>query len=564
MLAQTQQQREQVRTNLAAQPLSSAGLLRFTTAGSVDDGKSTLIGRLLYDSKGLYEDQIASVRKSGINRSAATIDLSLFTDGLRAEREQAITIDVAYRYFSTPKRKFIIADTPGHEQYTRNMATGASTADAAVVLIDASKGLLPQSRRHICIASLLGIRHIIAAVNKMDLIGYREDKFRTLEAAFQEFCQKLAVPNTYAIPVSALEGANVTERARQLEWFHGPTLLELLESLPANSGDSSGPLRFPVQRVCRPDATFRGFAGSVASGTLKPGEAVTALPSGRSTRIRSIVSYGGEIEEAAPGSAVTVTLDDEIDLSRGDLLADPLSQPRTSRQFRASLVWLHSSPMKPGTDFLLKHTTRLVRARITAIRHRLDVNTLSHLDTAVLQMNDIAEVEIETSVPLHFDLYRENRAMGSFILIDPLHNDTVAAGMIRASSGAAIEAVRVEPVQLAERIARNGHPPLAVWLVNRPEAAVRLEREIFRRGWHAQAITPTEFQAPDLSTAARVLHTAAAIAIFSVSAGKGPRNEVQNVFGKEHFLEFASGKASDFEIAQSVINHVHQLQRSKP
>ena len=543
---------------------SSAGLLRFTTAGSVDDGKSTLIGRLLYDSEALYEDQVASVRKSGINRSAGALDLSLFTDGLRAEREQAITIDVAYRYFSTPKRKFIIADTPGHEQYTRNMATGASTADAAVVLVDASKGLLPQSRRHICIASLLGIPSIIAAINKMDQIGYSEEGFRAAERDFLDFCKKRNAPHIYAIPVSALEGANVTQRARQMEWFHGPTLLELLENLPTASGDDAKFLRFPVQRVCRPDASFRGFAGSVARGTLRRRELVTALPSGRTTRIKSIITYDSEMEEAARGSAVTITLDDEIDLGRGDLVVDALSLPQTSRRFTASMVWLHSSPMKPGMDFLLKHTTRLVRAWIVAIHHRLDVNSLSRVETATLQMNDIATVEIETSLPLHFDLYSEERSMGSFILIDPLHNGTVAAGMITESSSEASEAAGVEPVQLKERIARNGHPPVAVWLVNRPKAAVRLEREIFRRGWHGQVLCKSDFEPSELGTAARVLRDSGAIAIFSIpSQAEDSRNEIEQIFGKDQFFELVSEQTHDSEIVQMVIKRVHKLQRSE-
>jgi sulfate adenylyltransferase large subunit len=543
---------------------SSRGLLRFSTAGSVDDGKSTLIGRLLYDSKALYEDQIASVRKTGINRSAGALDLSLFTDGLRAEREQAITIDVAYRYFSTPKRKFIIADTPGHEQYTRNMATGASTADAAVVLIDATKGLLPQSRRHICIASLLGIGHIIAAVNKMDLLGYSEDAFRAVEADFGRFCKKLNVPHTYAIPVSAVEGANVTRRARQMEWFRGPALLELLEYLPASSGEHSAPLRFPVQRVCRPDATFRGFAGSVVRGSLRRGARVTALPSGTTTRIRSIVTYNGEMEESARGSVVTVTLDDEIDLSRGDLIVDGLSRPQTSGQFTASLVWLHSNAMKPGMDFLLKHTTRVVRARIVAIRHRLDVNSLSCDKAGTLQMNDIASVEIETSLPLHFDLYDEDRTMGSFILIDPLHNGTVAAGMITGANGAADEPAVLEPIQLADRIARNGHPPVAVWLVNQSDAAASLEREIFQRGWHAQVLSESDFEPSELGTAARVLRTSGAIAIFSVSSQtESQRDEVQQIFGKHQFIEPVSEQTRNSAIAEMVINHVQQLQRGE-
>jgi sulfate adenylyltransferase subunit 1 len=534
----------------AAVPSHTSALLRFTTAGSVDDGKSTLIGRLLYDSKGLYEDQIASVRKSGVNRSSGPIDLSLFTDGLRAEREQGITIDVAYRYFSTPKRKFIIADTPGHEQYTRNMATGASTADAAVILIDAGKGLVPQSRRHIYISALLGIRHVIAAVNKMDLHGYSREVFRGVAEEFEDFCLRVGIPNTYTIPVSALQGENVVARGENTDWYRGPSLLELLETLPVTGASESAALRFPVQYVIRPDAQFRGFAGRIFAGTLRRGAAVVALPSGAKTRIKSISTFDGPLESAGPGSSVTVTLEDEIDLGRGDLLASPASQPQTSSRFNAHLVWMHSDQVRPGRSFLLKHNTRTIRASIAAIRHRIDVNTRAELDATSLQMNDIASVTIETTKPLHFDAYEHDRTMGSFILIDPINNATVAAGMIVAAVNREPETVTSGRVQLTERIARNGHPPAAVWIVDRPDLAAALEREIFARGWNG------------LMVPAGDVHNAGTIAVFSVSADSAQRRqEIEAIFGKEQFIGLAGVVANDSDAMAMLVQHLHQLQR---
>ncbi len=412
---------------------SHSEVLRFTTAGSVDDGKSTLIGRLLYDSQSVYEDQLSSVRNSRINRSTGPLDFSLLTDGLRAEREQGITIDVAYRYFSTPRRKFIIADTPGHEQYTRNMATGASTADAAVVLIDATKGVLSQSRRHAYIASLLGIRHVVGAVNKMDIVGYSQQVFDRIAHDFLALAEKLGLADVYPVPVSALEGDNVVRRSERMPWFDGPALLEYLEQLKVHDTESSRPARFPVQYVIRPDSGFRGFAGQVASGTFRPGQAVVALPSGIQTRVKSIVTFDGDADAAAAGSAVTLTLENEVDISRGDLLAAEGNLPSVSRRFAASMVWLHPTELDQHKLYLLKHTTRVVRARVTRVCHRVDVDSLAKLEAHSLRMNDIASVEVETTLPLFFDVYREIRSMGSFILIDPLTNATVAAGMIEGA-----------------------------------------------------------------------------------------------------------------------------------
>jgi sulfate adenylyltransferase large subunit len=414
-------------------------MLRFTTAGSVDDGKSTLIGRLLHDTRSVYEDQLASVRASRVNRSGGEIDLSLLTDGLRAEREQGITIDVAYRYFSTSRRKFIIADTPGHEQYTRNMATGASTADVAIVLIDAhafvkAGGLLPQSRRHTFIASLLRIPHIVAAINKMDLVDYSEDVFREVRRQFLDLARDLNLASVELIPVSALVGDNIVEPSTSMPWYEGPTLLEYLETVPLQTVDSiSEPLRFPVQLVLRPDAVFRGFAGRVERGELRVGQMVRALPSGQTTRVSSIATYDGDLNSACAPESVTVTLEDEIDLSRGEMLVDAeMEAPVQSNAFSATLVWMSEQPLAVGQSYFLKHTTRVVRAKVRAIRHRMDVVTGEHHSSLGLQMNDIAEVEFETNLRLFFDRYEDSRPLGSFILIDPISNATAAAGMITA------------------------------------------------------------------------------------------------------------------------------------
>jgi len=467
-------------------------LLRFTTAGSVDDGKSTLIGRLLHDSKAVYEDQLASVKKSRINRSSGPIDFSLLTDGLRAEREQGITIDVAYRYFATVRRRFIIADTPGHEQYTRNMVTGASTADLAVILVDATKGILPQTRRHAFIASLLGIRHVLAAVNKMDLIDYREDVFLEVERDFLELAGQLGIAHVQSVPISALEGDNVVERGERTFWYQGPTLLEHLEIVPLSTGDALESLRFPVQMVIRPDANFRGFAGRVASGVIRPGDDVLALPSGRRTRVRSIVSYDGDLPEVFAPMSVTVQLEDEIDLSRGDMLVSPQDGPRVSRRFRAIVVWLHATPLEAGKTYLVKQTARQTKTRVVQIRHRVNVNTLEQEQATQLNMNDIASVDFEAHVPLFFDPYASNRTTGSFILIDAISNATVGAGMIQEDlsdrqrperAELASSEVAEKRVSAQERYERHGHFPATFLLQNQPALASKLERALFDQGF---------------------------------------------------------------------------------
>ncbi len=415
---------EQIETQLAEE--RAKGLLRFSTAGSVDDGKSTLIGRLLYDSRNVYDDHIRSVTHN------AAIDFAQLTDGLRAEREQGITIDVAYRYFSTPKRKFIIADTPGHEQYTRNMATGASTADVAIVLVDARKGILDQTRRHACIAALLGIPTVIAAINKMDLVDFSQEVFARHQQGLQELATHLEIPELIAVPVSALEGDNIVHRSKRIPWYNGPSLLELLETVPLAIERSHTALRFPVQRVIRPHQDFRGFAGQLAAGTVRPGDEVVALPSGFRTRVRSISTWEGDLSEAHAPQSVVLTLDDETDLSRGDLIAAVDAAPQKATRFEATVVWMHATPLRAGSTYLLKHTTQTVRAKVVSIRSRIDVEHLEEGAAEQLGLNDIGQVVIETSRPLLADTYRENRITGSLILIDPSDNATAGAGMIRA------------------------------------------------------------------------------------------------------------------------------------
>ena len=532
----------------------TATLLRFSTAGSVDDGKSTLIGRLLYDSQAVLEDQLASVKKSKINRAAGPIDFSLLTDGLRAEREQGITIDVAYRYFSTPKRKFIIADTPGHEQYTRNMATGSSTADASVVLVDATKGVLRQSRRHAYIAHLLGVQHIIAAVNKMDLVGFSQDVFERIVAEFQQFADQLGIRNVYAVPVSALEGDNVVRSSKRMPWFEGPALLEHLENLPAAGASPEAPLRFPVQYVIRPDATFRGFAGQVASGTLRAGSPIIALPSKVKTRVRSIVAFESEPQSAAPGDSVTVTLEDEIDISRGDMLVSQEQLPSAGTSFEAMVVWMHSEPLDPHKIYLLKHTARTVRARLHQIRYRVDVNTLERAPAKKLDMNDIAAVDVKTTLPLFFDPYRLNRTTGSFIVIDPLTNVTVAAGIIERAIEDQPHTSQRRHSTREERVLRFGHPAGAVWLKGRPHVAELLERRLFDEGWHAQLAGPNDFLAHELVTVAKAYQLSGHITIFSpLDDGTDQKRVVRAIYGPDAFFAVKIDDDTDEEATERIM-----------
>lgn len=411
-------------------------LLRLATAGSVDDGKSTLIGRLLYDSKAVMEDQWAAVEQTSKDRGHDYTDLALVTDGLRAEREQGITIDVAYRYFATPKRKFIIADTPGHIQYTRNMVTGASTAQLVIVLVDARHGLLEQSRRHAFLSSLLGIQHIVLAVNKMDLIGWDKDKFEAIRDEFHAFAARLDVQDVATIPISALHGDNVVTKSDQTPWYEGPALLSHLEEVYIAGDRNLVDVRFPVQYVIRPHTRehqdHRSYAGTVASGVMRPGDEVVVLPVGKTTRITAIDGPNGPVSEAFPPMAVSISLADEIDISRGDLIARTHNQPRVAQEFDATVCWMaDNAALEPGRDYVIKHTTRATQARVTALDYRLDVNTL-HRDKAAtsLQLNELGRISLRTQVPLLLDEYSRNPSTGSFILIDPHTNGTVAAGMV--------------------------------------------------------------------------------------------------------------------------------------
>jgi len=410
-------------------------LLRFITCGSVDDGKSTLIGRLLHDSKSIFEDQLAAVERSTRRRGAAGVDLSLLTDGLQAEREQGITIDVAYRYFATPKRKFIIADTPGHEQYTRNMVTGASTANLAIILIDARKGVLTQSRRHAYIASLLRIPHLVVAVNKMDLMDYRHEVFDNIRAAFGEFAADLNFRDVIYIPISALNGDTIVERGDHMRWYDGPTLMETLDNIEIDHDINLTDFRFPVQWVCRPGSAdyhdFRGYMGRIESGTIKVADGVTVLPSGRSSKVKQILTFDGPLSQAFAPQSVTLLLEDDVDVSRGDLIVTDLAAVHVASEFSADICWLSEQPLDTRRKYLIKHATKSAKVWLTRIEHRIDINTSQLIGgLRTLQMNDLGRVSLKAPQPLVVDSYACNRATGSFILIDEATHNTVAAGMI--------------------------------------------------------------------------------------------------------------------------------------
>ena len=486
-------------------------LLRLLTAGSVDDGKSTLIGRLLHDSHLVYEDHLQAVERASQRGGSAggATDFSLLLDGLLAEREQGITIDVAYRYFATPRRKFIIADTPGHVQYTRNMATGASTAEIALILVDASAGVLDQTRRHSFIASLLGIRHLLLVVNKMDLVDWSEAVYESIRSEFLDFSARLDVGEVRTIPLSALRGDNVVHRSTNMPWYPGAPLLHTLETVHVASDRNLIDLRFPVQLALRPHRGFRGYAGTLASGRLRQGDEVLLLPSGRTSRVRSIVTFDGDRAEAVPPMAVTVTLDDELDLSRGDMLARPDNRPQVTATFDAMLVWMSEHPLIPGRAYRVKHTTREVNGQVAEVVYQVDVNTLRHRPTETLGLNEIGRVRLQLDAPLYCDPYTRNRATGAFILIDRVRNDTVAAGMVLArraddpaetptgrpgaeprSAWVQARASRVRPGERAERL---GHGAGTVWLTGLPcsgktTLALALERQLFELGALAQVI----------------------------------------------------------------------------
>jgi bifunctional enzyme CysN/CysC len=477
-------------------------LLRFITCGSVDDGKSTLIGRLFYEAKMIYEDQLAAIKKDStkFGTTGEELDLALFTDGLEDERQQGITIDVAYRYFSTDKRKFIIADTPGHEQYTRNMATGASTADLAIILIDARHGVLVQTKRHSFIVSLLGIKHVIVAINKMDIADYSQEVYDRIRADYQSFAARLDLPDVHFLPLSALKGDNVVALSANTPWYNGPTLMHLLETVYIGSDRNLEDFRFPVQHVLRPNLDFRGFSGTIASGIVRLGDEIMALPSRKTSRVKSIVTFDGELEEAFSPQSVTLTLDDEIDISRGDMIVRPGNVPRVEQKFEATVVWMSEEPMVPGKSYWFKQTSKLIPGTISTLRYQIDVNTLHRKEAPTLQLNEIGRCTITLNQPISFDGYRRNRATGSFIVIDRVTNGTVAAGMILdrstsearhdhwddAPAAASLHGERSN-VSADERRARFGQKPVTVLLTGltgsgKTTLAYAVERRLFNEG----------------------------------------------------------------------------------
>jgi bifunctional enzyme CysN/CysC len=481
-------------------------LLRLSTAGSVDDGKSTLIGRLLYDTKSIFEDQLEAVEDASRRRGEGYVNLALLTDGLRAEREQNITIDVAYRYFATPKRKFIIADTPGHIQYTRNMVTGASTAELAIILVDARNGVLTQSKRHGFISSLLGIPHVVVAINKMDLVEWSEEVYERISDEYGDFAERLGVDDLTFIPISALHGDNVVEKSARMRWYDGSTLLHYLEHVNVGAHRNPVDFRFPVQYVIRPNQDYRGYAGRIASGSIRPGEEILVLPSGRKTRVRSVDAAVGPLPVASAGDSVALTTEDELDIARGDMIVRPLNLPMMNQELDATICWTSSEPMKVGKQYWLRQTTREVPAFVSRVVYRIDVDTLHREDADGFELNEIGRVYLTTAQPVFFDRYQLNRETGSFILVDPATNGTIAAGMIRgpvphgevlaarvdaaegadrrASPGVVWEAWNIT---LQEREARNRHRAAVLWFTGlsgsgKSTIARAVERHLFEAG----------------------------------------------------------------------------------
>ncbi|MGE6372648.1 sulfate adenylyltransferase subunit CysN [Stutzerimonas stutzeri] len=469
-------------------------LLRFLTCGNVDDGKSTLIGRLLHDSKMIYEDHLEAITRDSkkVGTTGEDVDLALLVDGLQAEREQGITIDVAYRYFSTAKRKFIIADTPGHEQYTRNMATGASTCDLAIILVDARYGVQTQTKRHSFITSLLGIKHIVVAINKMDLMNFDQDVFERIKADYLAFAERIELKpsSLHFVPMSALKGDNVVNRSERAPWYQGQSLMEILESVEIAGDRNFDDLRFPVQYVNRPNLNFRGFAGTLASGIVRKGDEIAVLPSGKTSRVKSIVTFDGELEQATPGEAVTLTLEDEIDVSRGDMLVHADSRPRIADSFEAMLVWMGEEPMLPGKKYDIKRATSYVPGSIASISHKVDVNTLEKGAASSLQLNEIGKVKVSLDAPIALDGYAQNRTTGAFIVIDRLTNGTVGAGMIIAdpvTHGSGGHHGALAHVSTEERATRFGQQPATVLFTGLSGAgkstlAYAVERKLFDMG----------------------------------------------------------------------------------
>ena len=549
------------------------GILRFLTCGSVDDGKSTLIGRLLHDSELIYEDQLDAIRRdsktTGTQRDG--VDLALLVDGLQAEREQGITIDVAYRYFSTAKRKFIIADTPGHEQYTRNMATGASTCDVAVILIDARNGVLPQTRRHSFIARLLGIRHLIAAVNKMDEVDYAEGAFDEIRNDFLDFATRLAVDELQFIPISALHGDNVVHPSANMAWYRGATLMHLLETIQVAVDKDAERFRLPVQFVNRPDATYRGYSGTIVGGTVRPGDPVAVLPSGRSSTVARIVTMDGDLDEAFAPMAVSLTLADELDISRGDVIAAPRELPHTAERFDADLVWMSGDDLVLGKTYIVKQGTRRVTGRVQSVRFRVDVDTLGHEPASTLKLNEIGRGEIVLTEPVVFESYGTNRSLGSLILIDRITNATVGAGMVLPPGGSVHGAAwdeaphgdlhaAVSRVESGEREARLGQRPVTVLLTGlaksgKTAVAHAVERKLFDAGHLASVLDGQSFRlgmSRDLgfsaaersenvrraAETARLMNDAGLICLTAfVAPEEAVRERAREAIGGERFLE---------------------------
>lgn len=551
-------------------------LLRFITCGSVDDGKSTLIGRLLYDSKMLYEDTIAQLESDSkkVGTTGGKFDPALVTDGLKAEREQGITIDVAYRYFSTAKRKFIIADTPGHEQYTRNMATGASTADLAIILMDARQGVLTQTRRHSFIVSLLGIRHIIVAINKMDLVEFSEERFNQICDDYRAFAARLDLPDLHFIPISALNGDNLVDPSENMPWYRGSTLMNFLENVYIDSDRNLRDFRFPVQLVNRPHLDFRGFCGTIASGIIRPGEEVMILPSRAKSKVKEIVTFDGNLEEAFAPLSVTLTLEDEVDASRGDMIVRAGNLPRSSDSIDAMLVWMNQDAMVPGKTYLFKHTTQTLPGTIETLLYRIDVNTLHRSPAPNLELNEIGRVRISLNAPIHFDPYRTNRTTGAFVIIDRLTNATVAAGMIIDQDKASgyrrsiwddepaanqQTAVEVSQVSSEERRARFGQKAATVLLTgltgsgktaigralerklfDAGRAVAMIDGEMVRRGLSADLGYSVEDRSENLRRSAHLaqaLNEAGVICIASfVAPGEAVRQKVGTTIGPDRYL----------------------------
>jgi bifunctional enzyme CysN/CysC len=551
-------------------------MLRFLTAGSVDDGKSTLIGRLLYDSKMIYEDQLAAVLKDSAVHGTTDDDFdpALLTDGLKAEREQGITIDVAYRYFSTDKRNFIIADTPGHEQYTRNMATGASGCNLAIILIDARHGVMPQTKRHSFISSLLGIKHFIVAINKMDLVDFSEEVYEKIKDDYAGFAAKLEVNDIYFLPMSALKGDNVVDRSENMKWFKGAPMLSYLEEVHIASDRNFIDMRFPVQYVMRPDLNFRGYCGTVASGVIKKGDEVLALPSMKSSKVKSIVTFEGEIDEAFPPQAVTVTLEDEIDVSRGDMLVHKHNLPKIERRFEGMVVWMDDNPMDLNKPYLIKQSTKMASARIDKIQYRIDVNTLKRSSPKSLKLNEIGRVVFTSTLPLMYDAYAKNRSTGSFVIVDSITNNTVAAGMIierepseelpvnitEKNSVAPEMIYRESLVSAEEKTKKYGQKPVTLWLTGlissgKMSLSYALEKRLFdmgascvvldgknmRLGLNRDLSFDAEGRSEHLrrvAETAKMLNNSGLIAIAGfVSPTAEIRSQVSEIIGKDNFLE---------------------------